>query len=511
MSTSKKVILIALVALLLVAAAGLFVLYRMRSAEQSPAEAVASASPEPAATATPAPTEAPEMTLNVQEPTTLDALVKRIFESESLRTVRLMDGVLKNNEIDVLRARFPEITFDYRVSVGDTFVPPDTTELSVDRENGTIGIADVADAITFLPYLNTAHLGPSTPEELAIATEQLGGLTLDYSVSVLGKAISPETETLDLSDGTELSAEELSAALPYLPALQSVQLGDRSDDPAGAIAFAEAFPEISCVYSYSVTYDGKTYGVDTELINLDGKHIPDPEALKNALKLLPNLKTVSMLDCDLDDTEMGALADALPNVKVLWEIDLGFWGKLRTDATAFTTRSGKSDAEMAHRLTTEDIQPLRYCTDLVALDLGHQQIEDISCLSSLHKLQVLILADNRISDISALAQMPELVYVELFINYVSDLTPLSGLEQLKDLNICTNRVSDLTPLYPLKSLERLWYSGNQYHLADHQALMAELPDCYCNRSVWPETEDGWRKHERYYWMIAFFEDSPRYK
>ena len=107
MSTSKKVILIALVALLLVAAAGLFVLYRMRSAEQSPAEAVASASPEPAATATPAPTEAPEMTLNVQEPTTLDALVKRIFESESLRTVRLMDGVLKNNEIVVLRARFP--------------------------------------------------------------------------------------------------------------------------------------------------------------------------------------------------------------------------------------------------------------------------------------------------------------------------------------------------------------------------------------------------------------------
>ena len=43
MSTSKKVILIALVALLLVAAAGLFVLYRMRSAEQSPAEAAASA------------------------------------------------------------------------------------------------------------------------------------------------------------------------------------------------------------------------------------------------------------------------------------------------------------------------------------------------------------------------------------------------------------------------------------------------------------------------------------
>ena len=42
-------------------------------------------------------------------------------------------------------------------------------------------------------------------------------------------------------------------------------------------------------------------------------------------------------------------------------------------------------------------------------------------------------------------------------------------------------------------------------------MRAALPNCICNRTVYDETSDGWRTHERYYWMIAFFKDAPRYK
>ena len=47
------------------------------------------------------------------------------------------------------------------------------------------------------------------------------------------------------------------------------------------------------------------------------------------LPLLPNLKKVDMVDCGLDDETMGGLVKAFPDTKFIWEVDLGFWGKLR--------------------------------------------------------------------------------------------------------------------------------------------------------------------------------------
>ena len=510
MNRSRILLLIILAALLLIAAAGLITILCLRAAEKAPA----ALTPEPteaAVTPTPRPTDVPETELTVTEPTTPDMLIRRISETETLQRVTLADGVLANSEIDVLRARFPEIAFIYCIAVGSAFVSPDTTELSVDQALGAVTAADIAEAKPYLLNLSAVHLGTCTPKELADATELLGdSLALDYNIALFGKSLAPDAETLDLSDGTAPDETELREALPYLIGLKKVLLGDRSADPAGAVAFMEAFSDLEFVCTYSVSYAGKTYSESTESMNLDGVAIDDVDALTETLALLPRLTSVSMLNCGLDNDEMSAICDEFPGIRFLWEIDLGFWGTLRTDATAFTTRSGRSEAEDAHRLTSEEIRPLRFCVDLVALDLGHQRIEDISFLSTLHKLQVLILADNRISDISALAEMPELVWVELFINHISDLSPLSELENLKDLNVCTNSITDLSPLQSVSSLERVWYSGNKIRLAEHQALMAALPDCLCNRDAWPETEGGWRKHPRYDWMIAFFEKSPRY-
>ena len=55
-----------------------------------------------------------------------------------------------------------------------------------------------------------------------------------------------------------------------------------------------------------------------------------------------------------------------------------------------------------------------------------------------------------------------------------------------------------------------WYSNNKFTKKDHEALQQQLPNCICDRTVWQETEHGWREHERYFWMRSFFEDCPRY-
>lgn len=257
------------------------------------------------------------------------------------------------------------------------------------------------------------------------------------------------------------------------------------------------------------------YGVrvmgDAAQIDLSGVPLQDATELDKLLGQLPAVQRVDMVGCGLSDESMAALCDAHPTVKFVWEISLGYWGKLRTDATAFTMRSSKSADEMKYRLHTEDIQMLRYCTELVALDLGHQQIEDISALAPLTKLQVLILADNKISDLTPLEGMQELVYLELFMNRIVDVSPLAKLQNLKDLNLCTNRIEDPSPLAALGKLERLWYSNNKYSYQAHLALAEQLPNCICNRTVWDETADGWREHERYFWMRSFFEGAPRYK
>jgi Leucine-rich repeat (LRR) protein len=450
-------------------------------------------------------TPAPK-TLSVTERTDAGTLRALIAASPSLESVAIAPGALENAEIAELTEAFPEIGFQYEVAVGSRYVAPDVTELSAEGCTAE----EIAAALPYLRELKTVHLGACDPEALAAVFPLFPEGMADYSVLIFGRELAPDAETLDLSEAASPAPETLKAALPYLPALTAVELGSR-EDPALAAAFRAAVPELTVNCRYTFTWMDRELSESTETLDLTNVRITDVDELRRVLSWLPALRHTEMVGCGLDNETMAALRDEFPEKGIVWEISLGYWGRLRTDATAFTTRSSKSPDEMKYRLTTETLQPIRYCTELVALDLGHQKIDDISCLQGLHKLQILILADNRISDITALASMPDLVYVELFYNHVSDLSPLSGLTKLKDLNVCSNEISDLTPLYGLTSLERLWYSNNRFTAEDHEALQKQLPNCICNRTVWDETADGWREHERYFWMRSFFKDSPRYK
>jgi hypothetical protein len=88
------------------------------------------------------------------------------------------------------------------------------------------------------------------------------------------------------------------------------------------------------VYGFSV-YGRNVTTLDTEL-NLDGVPISDPAQVETILQMMPNLQKLSLVGCGLSDEAMGALFDAHPQVKFIWEVSFGKY-KLRTDATAFTT------------------------------------------------------------------------------------------------------------------------------------------------------------------------------
>ena len=129
--------------------------------------------------------------------------------------------------------------------------------------------------------------------------------------------------------------------------------------------------------------------------------------------------------------------------------------KIRPGMTAFSTLKGRQEP----RYTAEDVAgPLtEYCPDLLALDLGHNDVSDLSFLKAWPKLRRLIIVDSKtpVTDISALAELDDLEYVELFMQNITDISALAGKTRLIDLNLAHNDIADLTPLYSCTGLKRL--------------------------------------------------------
>jgi len=188
-------------------------------------------------------------------------------------------------------------------------------------------------------------------------------------------------------------------------------------------------------------------------------------------------------------------------------VDLGRW-KVRTDATAFSTLDTTTNKL---RMNSVSFIPLQYCTELRALDLGHQKIDDLSFLENLTELRILILADNQIRDISVLKNLTKLEYVELFMNVLSDISPLASCPNLLDLNLCYNYIQDVTPIAKLPRLERLWMSGNGLSANTQTYLRNALPGCKCNFTVDSSTGEGWREHTRYDTLFDIFNETKEYR
>lgn len=178
-------------------------------------------------------------------------------------------------------------------------------------------------------------------------------------------------------------------------------------------------------------------------------------AFDENLKYFPNLEKVDMCYCGLSDDEMAELNNTYSGIKFVWIVNVGGgrW-KVRSDATVFSTLNGKAD--MTVQWTEEDFAPLyKYCTDLVALDVGHNYNRDISEMANLTKLRAIILTDNQVTDCSAFAAMENLEFIEANAsNRIKSVEPLKDLKNLKYINFYSNKpATDLSPLYNHDNLE----------------------------------------------------------
>lgn len=265
---------------------------------------------------------------------------------------------------------------------------------------------------------------------------------------------------------------------------------------------------------WNLDVDGVGIASDVRELDFSGHDLAALDLdIYTLLGLLRNLEKVDMCQCGYSNDEMAALQDAFPGIKIVWEIRLSHW-TVRTDAVAFSTM--KTCAQTFY-LNDEEAKYLKYCTDLVALDLGHNYVTDLSFLQHMPELKILILVDNvkgwengkirRIDDLSMLQYVPKLEYLEFFCDGVKDISFLQYTPNLVDLNISYNPIRDATYLFELPKLERLFLEHTKIPYSEFERLKETYPNAQLEYYGEGSIDHGWRKHERYYAMRDMFKNN----
>ena len=267
------------------------------------------------------------------------------------------------------------------------------------------------------------------------------------------------------------------------------------------------FPLCAGAESAEIVYEGTSYSRDAEYIDLGTFVVKDFDGFTAFLDQMPNLKQVDMWQNRMTAKQCDMLATRYPNMRWGWTMIIknrDHEHLVRTDYTSWSTLHNNTSAKH----NSEDFSVLKYCWNLKALDVGHNNVTNLDFLYDLPNLRVLILACNAIEDITPIASLKHLEYLELFKNRILDISPLEGLPHLMDLNVCFNRIQDLTPITTLPSLKRLWmYSCRKTNAVpvgdDVDAVKAAFPDANINTTHY-STLGGWR-------MITKNERDPHYE
>ena len=259
--------------------------------------------------------------------------------------------------------------------------------------------------------------------------------------------------------------------------------------------------------SRELSFQGLAIAPDTEVLDFDaaGIQVTDAKALAEVLDQLQGLREVRLFDSPMEEKDMEWLFDRYyPQVFFGFTLQIGPH-VIRTDRTAFSTLhlAGKMKGDERH--TSDELRPLRMCTRMKALDIGHNYLTDVDFLYWMPEIEVLIISPNYgLTDITPVANCKNLVYLECFNTPITDLSPLAELTKLRDLNICRDsQIRDFTPLYGLPNLERVWWGSTKVPTDQRKIILANHKGCLFKNTYDP-TDGGWRRHPHFKELYNFF-------
>lgn len=386
-----------------------------------------------------------------------------------------------------LQDRRPEIDIRYGIQLGGSSYDPDTRELELtaiaDKELSRLGYLEHLETIV----INGSENMQDFTNLQSYCKEQ--GLALRIRIG----------ETLVDNDVRSLTVSGMETAdffvLTLLPDLQELHI-ENPNAPMEILEYVqEAVPELALTWSQEIC--GSTYSHTETEIDISGNPVENLDDIEWRMDYFPHLQKLIMSDCGIDNETMAEFRERhREDYKVVWTVQLGDKLTARTDDTTFMPVR-----ENVFYFQDHESVNLKYCEDMVCIDVGHMSIHDISFVEYMPNLKYLILAHTEVRDITPLENCKNLVFLELDWSTVRDFTPLLGCTALEDLNV-GKTYPDLVPIAQMTWLKNLWMvgrSGGAYEVT--QALTNTKIVLSGSATV----AGGWRELPNYYAMRDLLE------
>ena len=409
-----------------------------------------------------------------------DALLRALPRLPALKTLTLEATDLSAEQLAAVRDLMAEDTaLLYSLEIAGQIVPGDAEELDLSGMQAE-ELPEVIDKLPLLPGLRRIELKKSTgmcaldTAGVAALLKAAPEIELSYSVRVGGSWYDRDAERVDLSRLRPAQLDAALEALRLLPSLRGVELMGRGGRcPFGREEvrhILKALPEAGVHYEFELF--GQTLSTLDERVEYDHVVLTDEDeaAIREALDLLPRCRYFK-LDEDrfgMRDEVFASIRDDYPDVKLVWRVFIAGVNML-TDEEILRVTFVLKDYNSA---------PLRYCTDAVYLDIGHNSyLSDISFLAYMPRLECLILSGSLVRDLSPLESCHNLVWVECcFCGWLNDISALRGHDTIRFVNISNTGVSDVSALEDLK-LERLVAMQTRVPPEAQQRFDERNPDC----------------------------------
>lgn len=384
-------------------------------------------------------------------------------------------------------------TTSAEVMVGDTAYDRHTTALTLEADACTF--VQLQTTMGELGSLTSLHLPNTgfTVEQLAQLAQENPHVAITHTATVLGQEYESTVTQFDLSGADGSQTQQILQELAFFPVLTDVQLGE-GFAPADVKALMDGLTGVTVHYSFELF--GKTVNTTDECLEYVNADIGDGglAQIRQALDILPACTYLKLDRCGTSNAAMVQLRDDYPETKVVWRVFFAFYNCL-TDTEVL---------RCIRKLDDENVEVLKYCTDVKYLDMGHnEELANFDFLNYMPKLEIAIVVDSQIPSLEPFANCPNLQWLEIVnCQKITDLSPLANCTHLKGLNMSANfKINDLTPLYGLQEMERLFLGHQDLTEEDVKAAQTALPNCWV--SIGARSSDivsynysyGWRLEE----------------
>lgn len=380
-----------------------------------------------------------------------------------------------------LQQRRPEVTVAYTLRLGSSDFPLTTRQ---------VVLSDITQEeiplLQCLQELETVAVAGGDLETVAALQEYCQENGHAFRISIGGVPVAEDAQEVTVPN---ISEAELNL-LQFLPKMTKLHLETPQAPVESLLALKGQYANVEITWSQSVA--GKVFQNTDTLIDISNIEVTDLEAVAQAMTYFPDAEQLEMHFCGVENEAMAAFREAhRADYKVVWTVYLGPKLPTRTDVTSIMpARDGTS---VFH---DEEAYNMRYCEDVIAVDVGHLDVRNVEWAAFMPHLKYLILAWTGVRDLTPLSGCKELVWLELDYTPVKDTTPLIGCTALEDINIGASGI-DPTGLCQMPWLKNVWAIFNPG--AGYKVAQA-CPDTRVVATGSHTVSSGWRHLPNYYAM-----------